>query len=90
VTVCGGISRRDDGKLAGSTLTMERAFQNLAAFTEAPLEDLIPCSSRNAAHLLGIDSKKGAIEAGHDADLIALDKDLRIREVFCRGHLIER
>ncbi len=90
VEVKKGISRRSDGALAGSTLTMERAFKNLAAITEAPIADIIPCSSQNAARLLGIDSEKGFMEEGLDADLIVLGHDLHIRDVYCRGERVAR
>lgn len=90
VTVQNGIPRRNDGALAGSTLTMEGAFRNFSLFTEAPLGDIIPCVSQNAAQLLCLETRKGIIDVGFDADLIVLGKDLKIRDVFCRGQRILR
>ncbi len=88
VNVQCGIPRRIDGALAGSTLTMDKAFRNFALFTEAPLEDLIPCVSRHPAQLLNLETRKGSIDIGFDADLIVLGKDLTIHDVFCRGQKI--
>ncbi len=90
VEVQNGITRRSDGALAGSTLTMEDAFRNFALFTEAPLEDIIPCFSRNPAQLLNLEMRKGMIDVGFDADLLVLGSDLKIYDVFCRGQRISR
>ncbi len=90
VEVQNGITRRSDGALAGSTLSMENAFRNFALFTEAPLEDIIPCFSLNPAQLLDLETRKGSIDVGFDADLIVMGNDLEIYEIFCRGQRISR
>lgn len=84
VTVKDGQSRKEDGRLAGSTLTMDRALLNLMEMTQKPLAELIPASSTNAAQWLGL-SHKGNIAPGMDADLVFMDKQGALTRVFCRG-----
>jgi N-acetylglucosamine-6-phosphate deacetylase len=79
-----GQSRKEDGRLAGSTLTMDRALLNLMEMTQKSLAELIPASSTNAAQWLGL-SHKGNIAPGMDADLVFMDKQGALTRVFCRG-----
>ena len=39
----------------------------------------------NPAREIGIDSRKGLIEAGFDADLVLFDDDISIKSVFVGG-----
>ncbi len=84
VIVKDGQSRKEDGRLAGSTLTMDQALLNLQKFTQKPLASLIPASSTNAARWLGL-RNKGDIAVGMDADLVLMDRNNSIVSVFCRG-----
>ena len=59
--------------------------KNLLRHTPATLADAVQMSSVNPAKELGIDDRKGYIEPGFDADLLIVDDELEIRQVFCRG-----
>ncbi|PYQ47249.1 MAG: N-acetylglucosamine-6-phosphate deacetylase, partial [Acidobacteria bacterium] len=72
VTESGG-ARLGNGTLAGSTLTMQRAVQNMVLATEVP------------ARILGIGDRKGRIAAGYDADLVVLTAKFDVSRVFVRG-----
>lgn len=87
VTVSGGICRNAEGKLAGSTLTLDRALRNIVALG-FPLADAVRMLTLNPASLLGIEFKKGVLRAGADADIVLLDSRLQVRRVFTRGLLI--
>jgi beta-aspartyl-dipeptidase (metallo-type) len=50
-----------------------------------PLEQAILPVTRNVARLLRLDDRKGRIGAGTDADLVLLDADMKIVEVYARG-----
>jgi N-acetylglucosamine-6-phosphate deacetylase len=76
--------------LAGSTLTMDRALRNFIAATGAPLETVWPVTSRTAARQLGLADRKGALEAGKDADLVLLDDGLRVRLTVVGGQIVYR
>lgn len=54
-----------------------------------PLEDVLPVFTSNVATLLRL-PRKGRIAAGADADLVVLDANHRIRDVFARGRLLVR
>ena len=88
VTVKNGRAVTDDGALAGSTLNLWQGVQNLMQFANIPLADAIACATVNPARMLGIDETVGSIEAGRRADLLLVDDDLCIREVFAAGERI--
>ncbi len=75
-------------KLAGSSLTMAAALRNLQTFVKAPIEDLIECVSLAPATLLGLDSVKGSLEPGKDADLAWLDDKGRVQATWVEGEKV--
>jgi N-acetylglucosamine-6-phosphate deacetylase len=84
VTVSGGVCRNAEGKLAGSTLTLDRALRNIVALG-TPLADAVRMLTLNPASLLGIEFKKGVLRAGADADVVLLDDRLHVAGVWTRG-----
>ncbi|OLD61690.1 MAG: N-acetylglucosamine-6-phosphate deacetylase [Acidobacteria bacterium 13_1_40CM_2_60_7] len=84
VTVSGGICRNAEGKLAGSTLTLDRALRNIVALGFS-LPEAVRMLTQNTALLLGLEFKKGALRPGADADIVLLDSSLQIRRVWTRG-----
>lgn len=87
VTVSGGVCRNAEGKLAGSTLTLDRALRNIIALG-TPLADAVRMVTLNPASLLGIEYKKGALRTGADADIVLLDESLHVAGVWTRGMAI--
>jgi N-acetylglucosamine-6-phosphate deacetylase len=82
----------DGHTLAGSTLTMDVAVSNMVRKVGVSLSDAIEMASTVPARELGLESSKGAIAIGYDADLVLLDESLTVtrtivngREVFCRS-----
>lgn len=84
VTVSGGVCRNAEGKLAGSTLTLDRALRNIVNLG-TPLSDALRMLTLNPATLLGIEFKKGALRPSADADLLLLDEGLNVARVWTRG-----
>jgi N-acetylglucosamine-6-phosphate deacetylase len=84
VTVSGGICRNAEGKLAGSTLTLDRALRNIVQLG-TPLHDALQMLTLNPAKLLGIEHKKGVLHANADADILLLDEGLQVTLVYTRG-----
>jgi N-acetylglucosamine-6-phosphate deacetylase len=84
VQVTGGVVRNSEGKLAGSALTLDRALRNIVALG-IPLDEAVRMLTLYPAKLLGVESRKGIIAAGADADLVFLDSDLEISKVVTRG-----
>jgi N-acetylglucosamine-6-phosphate deacetylase len=88
VTVSGGVCRNAEGKLAGSTLTLDRALRNIVALA-TPLVDAVRMLTLNPASLLGIEFKKGVLRVGADADVVLLDDSLYVTGVWTRGLALE-
>ncbi|HEY2460935.1 MAG TPA: N-acetylglucosamine-6-phosphate deacetylase [Candidatus Acidoferrum sp.] len=84
VNVAGGVARNFEGKLAGSTLTLDRALRNIVALGR-PLSDGLRMLTENPAKLLGLEFKKGVLRTGADADIVLLDEALQIANVWTRG-----
>jgi N-acetylglucosamine-6-phosphate deacetylase len=84
VNVTGGVVRNSEGKLAGSTLTLDRALQHIVALG-VPLIDAVRMATLLPARRLGLGGKKGVIAVGADADIVVLNPDLRLAGVMTRG-----
>ena len=80
--------RLQNGKLAGSSLTLEAGLRNFMEDTKTTLADVWQCSSANAAHMIGVADKKGSIEIGKDADLILVDEEFKIRMTMIGGRVV--
>lgn len=76
------------GKLVRLTVAAEkdftRKFRDLVLKNVLPLDKAVRLFSTNAADFYKL-TKKGRIEPGRDADLILVDKDLALSDVFARG-----
>jgi len=84
VAVSGGICRTADGKLAGSTLTLDRSLRNVVRLG-VPLADAVQMLTLNPATVLGIEFKKGVLRTGADADIVLLNDALEVTQVWARG-----
>lgn len=73
VVVAEGSARLRDGRLAGSTLTMDRAVYNIMQEAGLSLEEAWRLGSATPARVLGLEYRKGAIAEGLDADLVVWD-----------------
>jgi N-acetylglucosamine-6-phosphate deacetylase len=79
---------RDLKQLVGSVATMDVLVQNMVK-ADVPLEDVLRMASETPAKIMGVYDKKGSLEKGKDADILILDKKLRIRSAWSKGQLIE-
>lgn len=77
----------EDGTLAGSTLTMERAVQNMVQLVGVPLTDAVRMASLNGAKVLGLESRKGILAVGKDADFVLLDNNFNVQLTICEGNV---
>lgn len=88
VIVKDGDAKLEDGTRAGSTLTQNVALKNLISFTGRSLEEILPLLTENPARLINVFDRKGSIENGKDADLVVLDENNDITDVFVMGKRI--
>lgn len=86
VQKCMGGVRLPDGTLAGSTLTMDQALRNLVGIG-LDLADASNRVSTFAADYLG-ETERGRLSPGAFADMVVLDRDLRIKAVYIEGELV--
>src|SRR5271156_1256348 len=84
VTVKGGVCRNSEGKLAGSTLTLDRALRYMVE-VGVPFVDALRMATILPARRLGLAGKKGILAIGSDADLVILTPDLHVAGVMTRG-----
>lgn len=84
VKVSGGVARNAEGKLAGSTLTLDRALRNIVALG-VPLGSALRMVTANPARQIGLGARKGVLAPGADADLVFLDDKLEVSGVMTRG-----
>ncbi len=84
VSVSGNVCRSSEGKLAGSTLTLDRALRNIVNLGTS-LGDALRMLTLNPATLLGIEHKKGTLRPNADADVVLLNEALEVTQVFTRG-----
>jgi N-acetylglucosamine-6-phosphate deacetylase len=84
VTVGDDGPRTPEGKLAGSTLTMERAVANLARWTDATFSQAVRCATLTPAVLMKA-TDRGAIRTGSRADMTVLDEDLVVMLTIASG-----
>jgi N-acetylglucosamine-6-phosphate deacetylase len=90
VTVKGGVARlKANGQLAGSTLTMIRAFRYMVREIGLSLPQASRLASLNPALRLGIERQTGSIAPGKRADLLLLSPDLEISRVWVRGRRVD-
>ncbi|PSL46853.1 N-acetylglucosamine 6-phosphate deacetylase [Salsuginibacillus halophilus] len=88
VTLDGGGCYLSDGTLAGSVLTMDRALNNLLAFTGCSLLEAVKMTAVNPAVAAKATNRKGTITPGKDADIVVLTQDLEVAATFVRGELV--
>jgi N-acetylglucosamine-6-phosphate deacetylase len=84
VNVTGGVCRNAEGKLAGSTLTLDRAVRHMVSLGVG-LAEAVRMATLNPASVLGMEGRKGILAAGADADLVLLDDNLMVANVMTRG-----
>ncbi len=82
-----GVGVMPDGKsLASSVVALDecvRVFHRLVP--EATLVEVIRMATLTPARIAGVDAEIGSIAVGKRADLVVLDSELRVRQVFIGG-----
>ncbi|MFD4878407.1 N-acetylglucosamine-6-phosphate deacetylase [Streptomyces sp. NPDC058420] len=89
VEVSEGVARLvEGGSIAGSTLTLDRAFKRAVTVDRLPVEDVVTAISANPARLLGSYDEVGSLEPGKYADLVLLDSEFDLKGVMRRGEWV--
>lgn len=86
VIVEDGVAKLPDrSAFAGSVATADRLVKTFYQLTDAPLYQVVKMMTLTPAKLLKIDSKKGSIAEGKDADLIIFDENINVDFVMVKG-----
>ncbi|MFE8991935.1 N-acetylglucosamine-6-phosphate deacetylase [Streptomyces collinus] len=89
VEVADGVARLvEDGTIAGSTLTLDRAFKRAVTVDGLSVEDAVAALSATPARLLGMADTIGSLEPGKYADLLILDSAYEVKGVMRRGEWV--
>ncbi|HXJ41596.1 MAG TPA: amidohydrolase family protein [Bryobacteraceae bacterium] len=67
--------------LASSVVALDTMVRNMKRLTSAPIEDVIRMASLTPAERAGIATETGSLEPGKRADILLLDRALRVRKV---------
>jgi N-acetylglucosamine-6-phosphate deacetylase len=87
ITVRQAAAFLDDKTLAGSTLTMDRAFRMLVGPVGLGLDEAAAMCATTPARELGLVGF-GVIAVGAVADIAVLDRDLRVIRTYIAGELV--
>lgn len=87
VHVRGALCTLEDGTIAGSILTMDRAVRNAMSFAGISRVEAVRMASLIPARVAGCAERKGSLEAGKDADVTLLDPEFRCRATWVGGRV---
>ncbi len=78
----------DRSALAGSIATMDRLIRTVVKTAGIPFADAVRMSSETPAAIMGIESRKGSLIPGKDADICIYDDDCELRFVMQCGRIV--
>lgn len=88
VFVEAGVARLESGTIAGSATDLATCVERAVHDMGIPLEAAIQAASTNPARCLNIDSERGYLKDGYIADMVLLNQDIQVEQVFLRGKLL--
>lgn len=88
VIVKSSAARLENGALAGSILTLNKAVKNIYDNTDYPLYEIIKMASYNGAKYCRVDDRKGQIKENFDADLTIFDENIDVKMTIIGGKIV--
>lgn len=88
VIVKSGAARLENGALAGSILTLNKAVKNIYDNTDYPLYEVVKMASYNGAKYCRVDDRKGQIKENFDADLVIFDENIDVKMTIIGGKVV--
>lgn len=73
--------------LIGSCIGLDECVRNLSRYSGCSLAEAIQCVTENIANLMGL-RDRGILAAGRRADLVVLDMDGHVQEVWIEGRQV--
>lgn len=88
IQVESGACKLEDGTLAGSILNLNEGLKNFIENTDIDILDAVKMVSLNPARVLGLESVKGSIEKGKDADITIFDSNFKVDLTIVKGKVL--
>lgn len=88
VTVENGAARLQNGTLAGSVLTLNKAVKNILNNTKLEIYEAVAMASLIPAKVIHLDNKKGSLEVGLDADIVIFNEDIDVLFTIVEGKIV--
>jgi len=80
--------RHGTSTLAGAVVPLDECVRRFRTLCDSSVVHALEAASLHAAKVLGIESSKGSLEVGCDADLVLLDDDLHVLQTYIAGELV--
>lgn len=78
----------DRTAFAGSVATADRLVRNMIQMADVPMVEAVRMLTLTPARIMGVDSHKGSIAVGKDADIVIFDESIAIHSTFIKGKII--
>lgn len=85
IKVVGNLATLADGTIAGSATNLMDCMKTAVLKMGVPFGLAVKAASVNPAKAIGVYDRFGSIETGKVADLVLLDRDLNVKQVYLRG-----
>ncbi len=79
---------QDRTAFAGSVATTDRLVRTMLKLGHLSLEEIVRMISLNPARVMKVDSYKGSIEEGKDADLVVFDDNVQVSLTMVEGRVV--
>jgi N-acetylglucosamine-6-phosphate deacetylase len=87
VVASGNAVRLSNGRLAGSRIMLDQAVRHMVQVAKRPLAEVLQMAGASPAAVINA-GHKGQLAAGYDADIVILDRDLRVRQTLIEGRVV--
>lgn len=88
IIVKDGVARLQEGNLAGSTLTMNKAVKNMVTLAGIDLLEALQMATVSPARLLRLEHVIGSLEPDKLADVVVMDKEYNVLLTIVEGKVV--
>ncbi|HEY8891536.1 MAG TPA: N-acetylglucosamine-6-phosphate deacetylase [Clostridium sp.] len=88
VIVKNGAAKLENGTLAGSVLTLNKAVFNMLGHSDLEIYEVVAMATLNPAKVIKMDNIKGSLKNGYDADLVIFDENIDVFFTIVEGKIM--
>lgn len=78
----------DRSSFAGSVATTDRLVRTMVQMADIPLIEAVRMISKTPATIMGVESTKGSLTVGKDADILIFDENINIKTTMINGDVV--